>query len=71
MEGGAGPAWLSTLLIAESWGAPPWVVLGDAQPSAWGRWKWILRQKELLAQRAKKHKRDSEGSRDRTNHRRH
>jgi hypothetical protein len=54
MEGGSGPGWLSTLLLAEAWSIPPWEVLGVEHPQAWDRWKWIIRQRELINKRAQK-----------------
>jgi len=31
-------------------------VLGDNDPSPWSRWKWIIRQRELMNVRAKANK---------------
>ena len=54
MNGGSGPSWLGTLLISEAWSVPPWSVYGIDNPTAWDRWKWIIRQRELMNLRSKK-----------------
>lgn len=60
--------WLSTVLMAETWSIPPWQVLGQDQPTAWDRWKWIIREREYLKQKAKRENEAQHGGKSRHHH---
>lgn len=43
VTGKGGPMWFAAYLAAQSWGCPPWVIMGEPY-SDWTAIKWLMRR---------------------------